>query len=417
MRIIEKRELGRWERRRRRAKDYRRVRNALVSLLIVGLLGAGGYYRYQRPLPVPVFVATNMANAAAAPKISWPEYGQSAVGTIEEGFLADSGAGSPVPIASVAKTVTALVVLDAKPLKINQQGPAITLTAADEAIYHAYIAKGGSVSGVTAGKTMTQYEALQALMLPSSNNISETLTNWAFGSQAKYVEAANKFLRKQGFKRTTIADSSGFSPQTVSTAAEVVKIGVLAMKHPVLAQIVAQKEAASAVSGPIMNVNRLLGVNGTVGIKTGNTDEAGGCFLLATEKILTNGEVKTIIVAVLGAPTLGRAMLDTQPLAAQTVTGFRSYTALSKGQQLGQVTTAWGAQSAVLAKEKVTLFGWGNEKLKLDTKPALGQLSKGTNVGLVTVKSRALQSQTIMVLSDELPRPTSAWLWRRIFSK
>lgn len=417
MRIIEPVELTRWERRRRRTRSRRRWRG--MSFLSIGLLmiGMAGYYRYQRPLPNPTFTPTKLVQANSLPKIAWPAFGQAAVGTVEDNLLAENNTDKPVPIASVAKVITALVVLDAKPLKLDQTGPAITLTAADEALYHSYIAKGGSVSGVTAGSTITEYEALQAVMLPSSNNISETVTNWAFGSQQKYVEAANKYLKKQGFTKTTVADSSGFSPQTVSTASEIVRIGVIAMNNPVLAQISAQKEAASGVSGPITNVNRMLGVNGTVGIKTGNTDEAGGCFLLAAQKTLSNGTTKMVIVAVLGAPNLARAMAESQPLATQTAAGFRSYTAVAAGQQLGVIEMAWGAKSAVLAKQDITLFGWGDEARDLTAVPALSRFAKGDEVGKAIVESDNQDGETGMILSDQLDSPSSGWRWRRIFSK
>ncbi len=417
MRIIEPVELSRWERRRRRTHSHRRWRGLLLLGVGLVLIGTAGYYRYQRPLPDPTFTPTKLVHASSVPKITWPNYGQAAIGTIEDGVLADNNADKPVPIASVAKVVTALVVLDAKPLHLNQPGPVITLTAADEAIYHRYIAKGGSVSGVTAGKTLTEYQALQAVMLPSSNNISESVTNWAFGSQQKYIEAANKYLKKQGLSNTVVADSSGFSPQTVSTASDVVRLGVLAMNNPVLAQIAAQKEATAEVSGPITNVNRLLGVNGTVGIKTGNTDEAGGCFLLAAQKTLTNGQIKTVIVAVLAAPSLGRAMTDSQPLASQVAAGFRSYTAVRAGQQLGVIAMAWGARSAVVAKEDIVIFGWGNESNKLTAIPALSRFSKGDQVGTATITAGQQTGTTGMVLSDQLASPSTNWRLRRIFSR
>lgn len=414
MRIIEPTELSRWERHRRRTRSYKKLRGMAIFLLILLAAGAFGYVRYNRPLPAPTFKSSELTHRKSTPSITWPGYGQSAIGTVEDGLLADHFADKAAPIASVAKVITALVVLDAKPLKLDQPGPNIMLTETDEAIYHDYIARGGSVSGVTAGKTITEYEALQAVMLPSSNNMSETITNWAFGSQEKYIEAANRYVRKHGLKHTTVADASGFSPQTVSTASDLVRLGILAMNHPVLAQISSQKEASSAVSGAITNVNRLLGVNGTVGIKTGNTDEAGGCFLLATNRTLTNGQTKTVIVAVMGAPTLGQALADSQPLAAQTVAGFRSFVAVTAGQQIGVVTTGWGSQAAALAEKDVTMFGWGNETVQITAQPELGRLTKGAQVGNVSLQLGSLRSQVPMVLSDQLQPPTTSWRVKRI---
>lgn len=416
MRVIEPVELYRWERKRRRGKNRRRTRSFVVFLVVLLMLFSAAYYRYQRPYQAPVFTARTSQKAVAHPKIVWPSYGQSAVGTTEDGVLASQNADKPVPIASVAKVITVLTILDKKPLNLHQQGPEITLTSTDEVIYHDYIAKGGSVSGVTAGRKITEYESLQAILLPSSNNMADTLVNWAFGSQEAYLAAAKVFLHKNGLHNTTVSDASGFSPQTVSTADDLVKIGIIAMKNPVLSEVFSQKSANIEVAGTLNNVNRLLGVDGIVGIKTGNTDQAGGCYLVAAERTLSDGQKKTIIAAVLGANTLSQAAADSRPLLNQVVTNYKPYVALTAGQQLGVVQTAWGQQSAVLAADDVTFYGWGNADLSVQTKVSLSNLAKNSNVGTATVHSSSESKTVPLTLSSDIPAPSQLWRLGRIFT-
>jgi D-alanyl-D-alanine carboxypeptidase (penicillin-binding protein 5/6) len=382
------------------------------------LLGtAWAYQRFNRPLPAPTFVAGSLGVASEEPKIAWPAYGQVAVGTVEDGLLAQSNVASaaPLPTASLAKVVTALTVLDKKPLAPGQQGPDILLTVTDEALYHSYIAKGGSVSGVTAGKTITEYQALQTIMLPSSNNMAETLTNWAFGSQEAYRKAAEAYTKKHGLSSTIIADASGFSSDTRSTAVDLVKIGILAMKQPVLSEIVAQPSATIPVAGIVNNVNRLLGVDGIVGIKTGNTDQAGGCYLVASRRVLSGGHSRTLLVAIMGAPTLARALADSRPLLNQVASGFSAKTIVTAGQQLGIVKTTWGSQSAALAQDNITIFGWNSSGATLTTQPRLEALHQGASVGSATVSKGVDRATISMYLSDPLRAPSTSWRLKHIF--
>ncbi len=253
---------------------------------------------------------------AQVPKFDWPTYGQAAFGAHDYGVLATSGQQKPFPMASVAKTVTALAILKQKPLTRGEQGPILTLTNADVAIYNRYVAQNGSVALVESGEQITEYQALQAIMLPSANNMAETLANWAFGSQADYVAYANNLVKSYGMTNTHIVDASGFSPGTTSTAQDLVLLGTRAMANPILAEIVAQTQATLPVAGLVRNVNYQLGENGVIGIKTGNTAEAGGCYLMAATRTFDAKHTLTLIVAVMGAPNLATAMRDSLAVLA-----------------------------------------------------------------------------------------------------
>src|SRR5581483_7224341 len=81
-----------------------------------------------------------------------------------------------------------------------------------------------------------------------------------------------------GMAHTRYTDPSGFDDATVSTAADQVRIVERAMRLPAFASIVATPSAWLPVAGVVHTTNRLLGRDGFVGVKTGNTDAAGGCF-------------------------------------------------------------------------------------------------------------------------------------------
>ena len=416
MRVIESRELSRWERRRRQAGRVRQWRKRMVVLLMLAGLVGIGYIRFHRSLPTPYFEAVEIPTKKHIAAINWPAFGQSAVGSVDGGLLAKTDNQKAVPIASVAKTITVLTVLQKKPLRNGEHGPQIMLTAADEALYHQYVSVGGSVSGVTAGKTITEYEAIQTLMLPSSNNMADTLANWAFGSQQAYLQAADAYVKSLGMQSTTVADASGFSPQTVSTAEDMVLLGIEAMKYPALAEIVRQPSANIGVAGVVQNVNQYLGTDGLVGIKTGNTDQAGGCFLAAAERVLADGKKHTIVGVVLGAPDRKQAIRANFPLLSQTAQQFSERTIIQANQQVGWIKSAWGEKVSVVSEKSLRSFGWPSEVSKVSVSSDIREFSKGSPAGVVTAKLGATDQKSTVRLSETIKQPTFSWRFKRIFT-
>ena len=249
-------------RQRRRRFPWLRVIAIILAILVI-VTGAGGGILYARPLPAISSQAAQLSQPAPAASVDmpWPGYGQSAVALAGGGILATStgkGKQTPLPTASVAKVMTALAVLDKKPLSIGQTGPMITITKADVAIYNYYLTNDGSLAAVQEGEQISQYDALEALMLPSANNFADTLAAWAFGSMDNYTAYANKLASSYGMENSHFADASGFSAETVSTADDLVRLGDRALRNPVLAEISAKRDAQIPVAGIIHNVTTFL---------------------------------------------------------------------------------------------------------------------------------------------------------------
>ncbi len=211
------------------------------------------------------------------------------------------GADRPVPIASVAKVMTAYVILDDHPLSAGESGPEITVEPSEAAAYPAQLRAGESVVRVEPGEVLTERQALEALLLPSADNIAWILARWDAGSVGGFVDRMNAAARRLGMISTHYTDPSGLSASTASSAADQVRLGAAAMDRPALAQIVGQSSAEIPVAGTVENLNRLLGEDGIVGLKTGSTSAAGGCVLLAARSG-TGGRGSLIVAAVFGQP-------------------------------------------------------------------------------------------------------------------
>jgi len=313
------------------------------GLGIVILVGVYVAWCLLRPMPkLSATILTLPKSTAPAAKLAWPADGQAAVGILGSPILETHAPQANLPTASTAKLITVLTVLQHKPLALNQPGPMITLTNADVNLYKSYVAKGGSTVPVTAGEQISQYQMLQTILLPSANNMADSLAIWAFGSLQNYATAANDYLAKHGVTNTIIgSDASGFSPSTTSTAQDLVRLGELAMQNPVLSQIVAQPTAASIpVANTIKNVNWLLGTSGIIGVKTGNTDQAGGVYVAAS-RITVNHQPLTIVTAQLGAPTLAIALKQSLQLMQSAQANFPIVPVVKKHQTAGSYHEKW----------------------------------------------------------------------------
>jgi serine-type D-Ala-D-Ala carboxypeptidase (penicillin-binding protein 5/6) len=222
--------------------------------------------------------------------------------------MAGPGATRPVPIASVAKVMTAYVILHDHPLPANGSGPVIAVQPSEVAAYPSQAHDGDSLVPVAAGETITERQALEALLLPSADNIAWILARWDTGSQAAFVARMNATARRLGMTGTIYTDPSGLDSSTVSTAADQVRLGMAAMRVPALAAIVAMPTAVVPEAGVVRNYNTLLGQDGIVGLKTGSTHAAGGCVLIAAWQ-KAGGRETLIVAATFGQPGTAETIL------------------------------------------------------------------------------------------------------------
>ncbi|HKU58428.1 MAG TPA: hypothetical protein VJP39_02385 [Gaiellaceae bacterium] len=230
----------------------------------------------------------------------WPAAGQAAV-QIGRSHIQAGPDQHPAPIASVAKVMTAYVVLRDHPLRLGEGGPVITLGDDAVADTDSRRERGESIVAIAAGEQLTELQALQALLLPSANNIAAALARWDSGSPRTFVSRMNAAARSLGMKHTHYSDPSGYDASTVSTAADQVRLVAQAMRLTVFARVVAMRSVTLPVAGTVHNTNRLLGEDGFVGVKTGNTDAAGGCFAFRAIRTI-HGKRTTITGVVLGQP-------------------------------------------------------------------------------------------------------------------
>ncbi|KUO18749.1 hypothetical protein AQJ91_23005 [Streptomyces dysideae] len=346
-----------------------------------------------RPLPEPTLDLTAKSEYTfdgSKVDIPWPSAGQAALDVQGIGTFGSSGDQKPVPIASVAKVMTAYVILRDHPLKSGAEGPNIKIdqTAEDQAD-----AGQESTVDVTANDEISQREALESILIASANNVARLLARWDAGSEKAFVEKMNAAAEDLGMTNTTYTDPSGLNNTTVSTAVDQVKLGKAAMEQPAFREVAAMMSYDDYKGVNHSNWNQLVGRNNVVGIKTGTTTSALGNLVFAAKQEV-GGETRTIVGAVVRQPAGG---VDNTILSAALTAGdqlmraaqdaLESATILKKGDIVGHVDDGLGGRTPVVATEDVTAVGWAGLKVKLtfaaDDVPHTAKA--GTKVGTLTV--------------------------------
>ncbi|MGZ4236586.1 MAG: D-alanyl-D-alanine carboxypeptidase family protein [Solirubrobacteraceae bacterium] len=228
--------------------------------------------------------------------VRWPWRGQAAL-VLGNDRPAASADEQPVPIASLAKVMTAYLILERYPLSGAQDGFTIIVTAAQAQAETEDAAQHQSVVAVQAGEQLTERQLLEALLIPSGNNIARMLAVQVAGSETRFLAEMNAKARALGMDHTIYTDPSGFDPSTVSTAADQLRVFQQAMRFPVFRQIVSMASVTLPLVGTLTNFNPLI-AEGYAG-KTGSDSAAGGCLAFFTH-LRVGGRRQTAVGVVLG---------------------------------------------------------------------------------------------------------------------
>jgi serine-type D-Ala-D-Ala carboxypeptidase (penicillin-binding protein 5/6) len=391
----------------------------IIVVLLVALLGGGAALQLHRALPAATLatsIAASLRIPGATPKMPWPTRGSAELMVEGLGRMGGSGSAAAKPIGSVAKVMTAYVILRDHPLRDGEEGPDLRVGAADVADYQRRTLTGQSLVRVVAGETLSERDALEALMLPSANNVALLLAKWDAGSEAAFLDKMNAAAGRLGMTGSRYTDPSGFLPSTESTARDQVTLARAALKLPSFAGLVEQRTATIPVEGEIRNYNDLLGENGVFGIKTGSTTQAGGNLVFAA-RLTVGGRTLTVVGAVFNQPgahtaeQLAQVDVVVRRLLTAAHRAIQEYTVLGR-DRVGTVTTAWGASTSVRPAGPVKVVGWPGMKVALEvTRVAPGAVvAPGQLVGTVQAKSGASASK-VELRAETATEDASLW-WR-----
>ncbi|GAA4193907.1 hypothetical protein GCM10022288_28450 [Gryllotalpicola kribbensis] len=418
-----------------------RRRDAIAAIGSVGVatLAAIAYVAASLMHPLPATAAVVPADAVASIETApvapaWPAEGGAAIALEgQPGLLGSTGSDASVPIASITKTITALVLLQKYPVTTSNPGPAIAFDQHDVDILHQVWSEGGSWATVEAGEKLNLTQAMTVMMLESANNYARSLAEWSYGSQQKFVDAANAWLKRNGFTHTHMTDPSGFDPGSVSNMTDLVGIGELAIANPVLAKIVSTSSTTLPTLGTIKNTDPLIGHGGIKGVKTGYTEQAGHCLLFAAE-VTVNGTSRTLVGVMIGQPSYAALWSGVPKLIASYEKAFHRVDLTNAGKTVyATYSTPWGASTRLLAatQPSVEIYSASSVAVKVTTDKLTTADAKDV-AGTVTFSYGSKKVVADLVTERALAAPDAWWrlthpqvvfgwqdlpVWRDLFDK
>jgi D-alanyl-D-alanine carboxypeptidase (penicillin-binding protein 5/6) len=381
----------------------RRLRSLTLGALVLALLALVSTVRIatesQPVLQLQRTLAYSVRLPGRPPVLAWPSEGQAAIQVQGIGPITSSGSLAAVPIASVAKVMTAYLTLLEHPLRTGEEGFELTITPADVAEETRRAALLESVVPVRAGEQLSERQALEALLLPSANNIAALLAVHDADTLPAFVARMNATARKLGMRSTHYTDPSGFNDETVSTAVDQLKLASVAMRRPAFAAIVAESTAELPVVGSVGNLDDLLGSDGYIGIKTGSDRAAGGCFMFA-KRVTLGGRRLTVLGVVLGqreGSFVAAALASAQRLGDSLASALRVDTIVPAGTSALNARDADGHSTAIATAGALRGIGWGGLELPVRVtvaQPRITRLRAGQRLATVTVEGAGAATTT-----------------------
>lgn len=386
-----------------RGRRGRRRRAFFIVLLVLLIASYGGLASQVKATYVSNTYDVSIGRQFI--DLPWPALGAAAVGFTDSSQVVSQFNGTTkLPSASTIKTLTALVVLNAKPLV--GEGELIAFDGSDEAYFNSVQSAGGAAVRIPAGTSITYLKALEIMLLSSANNVADKLAIWGFGSMENYVNAATIYAADNGLKSTVVVDASGLSPETKSSANDLVKIGLKALDNTVIGQIVKTETITLADGQVIDNTNVLLGVDGFNGLKTGFTDEAGAC-LIASKAVVIGGKTIQAVSVVMGQPDRTAAYATSRMVMDEFLSNFTQKNMLAKGQVIGDYTSPWGTKTPIRVREPLSVVSYDGLSVggvsNLDK--TIGYAKAGTKVGVFRVDDTEVEVE----LAEDLPSPSISW--------
>lgn len=397
----------------RRELFRRRRRNSLIGAIIIVflfiiLIGSSLGAAVSKPIfKVAVTLPQSYTVSAVTGGIQWPPNPiESAVGVVGSGVLATNGDATPKPLASVTKLMTAYLILKDFPMSPSGNGFNYTVTQLDQTEWATAVSQGDSESRVMAGEVLSERTLLTYLLVPSADNVADLLARIDAKTVSSFVVKMNAQAKALGMYHTTYLDPSGLNPGDVSTAFDQTILAMQLIQNPIVKQIVDHPSINFPVSGWQQSTNPMLGVDGTYGIKTGYTPQAGGVLVFATP-FNYQGLTLTVVgvmIGLAGTYSILRQLAHYGQLLFQSITKGLQKVNLPSQNDIGQIREVGGMNMRFNLKVNgVTAYLESGTQV-FYAKRMIGiseaNLHKGAVVGTLYVTVGNLNNYSLKIFAD-----------------
>ena len=289
------------------------------SLLFAVLFSMVATFAQAANVERPVLASVNAAAAIAG----------------DDALLFGKNADRPVPIASITKLMTALVVVE------SGLDMAEWLTFEERHLP----AAANAWTRIRVDSRLQRRDVLRIALMSSENFAAYTLARSFPGGFDGFVEAMNAKARELGMNSTRFVDPTGLSIENVSSAADLVRLANAAMRHPVIGEYSTTGYYRAQFHGPryslsFGNTNALVHRESWgVGLsKTGYLSDAGRCLIMVSEM-----DEKPVITVLLDSLGTRSPMGDAGRIKRWLATGTPGSVAAAAKRYAQEKNAAWAA--------------------------------------------------------------------------
>lgn len=268
-------------------------------------------------------------------------------------ILLEKNAGAVVPIASLTKLMTAMVILDAK----QDMNELIEIDRSDvDTLKH-------STSRVPVGASIPRGDVLQLALMSSDNRAAAALGRTYPGGLPAFKAAVRRKIATLGMGNTVIEEPTGLSPNNRSTAADLVKMAQAASHYKEITDRTTDAKNLVSINGREVeyhNTNRLVGAKGwDIGLsKTGYIQEAGRCLIMS---IKAGGKNATMVLLnagassarILDALNVRRYIAGEEAPVARIAKAARSSKVMKAGSRAPRISASSGGARIKAASGRV----------------------------------------------------------------
>ncbi len=378
-------------------------------------------------LTVPLFAQEEGAGEAKGAQVDTTGKGYTAAYVIEpttRRVLFEENANVPLPTASMAKMMTALIVMEdiqAGRLHLNDM---VTTSARAAKM-------GGSQIYAKEGQQLSVQTLLAALMIQSANDAAVMLAEKIAGSDEAFADIMNQRAKQLGLTQSTFYDPHGLpnsaNPQLINkmSAHDLAILGIEVMKYPLIrefAKTPTMPFANGTFTAGLTNPNHLINphkvnyYDAATGIKTGYSGPAGYCVTASAKR----GDLELICV-VMGARSASGPNSSfgiAQRLLATSFAQYSISTVVKKGTKVGDASVVDGASKtvpAVAASDAKALVKRGEEgqvKVAFQGASLTAPVRAGQPAGAITITAPGSQQKVAAVAGANVDK--QAW-WRKFW--
>lgn len=269
--------------------------------------------------------------------------------------LYEKNSHEKLPIASVTKVMTLLLVMEA--LDEGRISLDDTVTCSPEAA-----SMGGSQIWLEPGETMSVHELVKAAAVVSANDACAALAEHVDGSIESFVEHMNTRAAELGMNDTQFLDCSGLNDEAHSSAYDVALMSCELMKHPLIKQYTTiWMDSLRGGQSQLVNTNKLIRFyKGATGLKTGTTSTAGHNLSATAER-----DGLSLVAVILGCSTTDERFGGARKMLDYGFAHYSLYTPQIDAAQLKPIPVLRGVETEVATYAEVPqpmLMKKGEEK-------------------------------------------------------